>query len=383
LLPEGLRAFLVSVAIAGAGLFTLAFVGHYGSGPRYAVIGAVGVIAVALAGAFVRDRSALPAHQTIATVVSATRPPTEHETESRVYDARRFLTALRHLGDAEAQVARCAVTLYVHDPVPWEVEHVDPAVPLERWPRRQDEFAVEVTESRPPRVKVLWRASISPTLRDFGPIPLGRGRRGSSFIIAVREPGQLIRQYLFPTERFRGEWRHHLVRPAKELAVGLAALLLVQSGLRLHAGPVDLDLATVPRAALIAQAAWLALVGWRARSWWITRFALTDKRVMLLRGVLWRRVSTTSLPSAANVAYSRSILGSLFGYGALRFRDVPLFSPMWRVSDVPNPTDVYLQVVEETFEPEASEARRRPALDDSFSFDDDSYGDDELGALPL
>jgi len=140
----------------------------------------------------------------------------------------------------------------------------------------------------------------------------------------------------------------------------------------------------VPRAALIAQTAWLVLVGWRARSWWITRFALTDKRVMLLRGVLWRRVSTTSLPSAANVAYSRSILGSLFGYGALRFRDVPLFSPMWRVSDVPNPTDVYLQVVEEMFEPEASEARRRPALvDDSFSFDDDSYGDDELGALPL
>jgi hypothetical protein len=31
------------------------------------------------------------------------------------------------------------------------------------------------------------------------------------------------------------------------------------------------------------------------------------------------------------------------------------------VPNLPNPTDLYLQVVEEMYEPEASEARRRPA----------------------
>ena len=36
-----------------------------------------------------------------------------------------------------------------------------------------------------------------------------------------------------------------------------------------------------------------------------------------------------------------------------------------KVANLPNPTDLYLQVVEEMYEPEASEARRRPAkIDD-------------------
>jgi len=42
-----------------------------------------------------------------------------------------------------------------------------------------------------------------------------------------------------------------------------------------------------------------------------------------------------------------------------------VLNPLWWVPDLPNPGDLYLQVLEETYEPEASEARRRPArIDD-------------------
>ena len=44
---------------------------------------------------------------------------------------------------------------------------------------------------------------------------LGDAQAGVGFdrvdLIATREPSDLVRRYLFPTEKFRGEWRRHWI----------------------------------------------------------------------------------------------------------------------------------------------------------------------------
>ena len=50
---------------------------------------------------------------------------------------------------------------------------------------------------------------------------LGNAQAGVGFdrvdLIATREPSDLVRQYLFPTEKFRGEWRRHWIHLVKRL----------------------------------------------------------------------------------------------------------------------------------------------------------------------
>jgi hypothetical protein len=100
-------------------------------------------------------------------------------------------------------------------------------------------------------------------------------------------------------------------------------------------------------------------------TWLNTRLVLTNKRVMLIKGLLWRRVASVPLTKAADILHTRSLLGALLGYGTFRFSGVQALRPLWRVTDLPRPRDLYLQIVAETFEPEP-EPRHLPAqLDDS------------------
>src|SRR5215472_15248458 len=46
-------------------------------------------------------------------------------------------------------------------------------------------------------------------------------------LIATREPSDLVRRYLFPTEKFRGEWRRHWIQVARRLIIGVVATLVL------------------------------------------------------------------------------------------------------------------------------------------------------------
>jgi hypothetical protein len=176
----------------------------------------------------------------------------------------------------------------------------------------------------------------------------------------------MARWYLVPTERFRGEWRRHWIRWLKEALVGLAISLLILSGYRAEVREVVIDLGRIPSPDLVSQGFWCAWVLWRGLAWLNTRLVLTNKRVMLIKGLLWRRVASVPLTKAADILHTKSLLGALLDYGAFRFSSVRAFRPLWRVTDLPRPRDLYLQIVAETFEPESPEPRHLPAqLDDS------------------
>jgi len=171
-------------------------------------------------------------------------------------------------------------------------------------------------------------------------------------------PSDLARRYIFPTEKFRGEWRRHWIHLVKRLSLGVLATFIlgylagyfakegIQSGLT------------------ILVLIWIAVIGWvlwDVAEWYYDRFILTNKRVMLIEGIVSRRVAMMPLIKVTDMKYTQTPLGRVLGYGLFEIESAGQEQAMRKVTNLPNPTDLYLQVVEEMYEPDASEARRRPA----------------------
>jgi membrane protein YdbS with pleckstrin-like domain len=181
-------------------------------------------------------------------------------------------------------------------------------------------------------------------------------------LIATREPSDLVRRYLFPTEKFRGEWRRHWIHLIKRLAIGVVATFVLGYLSGYFAKQ------NIPSGLTILVLIWIVVMGWvlwDVAEWYYDRFILTNKRVMLIEGIISRKVAMMPLARVTDMKYTQSALGRVLGYGTFEIESAGQDQALRNVNNLPNPTDLYLQVVEEMYEPEASEARRRPAkIDD-------------------
>jgi membrane protein YdbS with pleckstrin-like domain len=191
---------------------------------------------------------------------------------------------------------------------------------------------------------------------------LGANQAGVGFdrvdLIATREPSELVRRYLFPTEKFRGEWRRHWIHLVKRLSLGVLATFV----LGYLAGYFAKQ--NITSALTILVLIWIAIMSWvlwDVAEWYYDRFILTNKRVMLIEGIVSRNVAMMPLGRVTDMKYTQSPLGRVLGYGTFELESAGQDQALRNVTNLPNPTDLYLQVVEEMYEPEASEARRRPA----------------------
>jgi membrane protein YdbS with pleckstrin-like domain len=181
-------------------------------------------------------------------------------------------------------------------------------------------------------------------------------------LIATREPSDLVRRYLFPTEKFRGEWRRHWVQLARKLSLGVVATLVLGYAAGYFASKQQGAVLTI---LVVLWMLVMAFVLWDVTLWYYDRFILTNKRLMLIQGVFNRRVAMLPLGRVQDMKYTQTALGRVLGYGTFEVESAGQDQALRTVSNLPNPTDLYLQVVEEMYEPEASEARRRPAqIDD-------------------
>ena len=198
----------------------------------------------------------------------------------------------------------------------------------------------------------------------FGTSDFGGGSE-SVDLIATRAPSDLVRRYLFPTEKFRGEWRRHWIHLVKRLSLGVLATFV----LGYLAGYFAKQ--NIQSALTILVLVWIGVIGWvlwDVAEWYYDRFILTNKRVMLIEGIIARRVAMMPLARVTDMKYTQSPLGRILGYGSFEIESAGQEQALRNVPNLPNPTDLYLQVVEEMYEPEASEARRRPAkIDDGGS----------------
>jgi membrane protein YdbS with pleckstrin-like domain len=183
----------------------------------------------------------------------------------------------------------------------------------------------------------------------------GGGAGGPRRVLPLEdEPTTLVARYLFPTERYRGEWKRHWISLTPPLGIGAGATLLLGylAGF-LTRQNVD---GLVTAAVLI----WLAViswVAWRVFDWYFDRFILTNKRVMVVNGIVTRKVAMMPLLRVTDMKYEQSALGRMLSYGTFVLESAGQDQALREVKYLPNPNELYLRVVEEMYEPQAVEAR--------------------------
>jgi len=197
-----------------------------------------------------------------------------------------------------------------------------------------------------------------------GAPPQRRRRRRRRVAPLQDKPSRLSARYLFPSESFRGEWRLHSIHIANPLTV--AVIATVALGGIAGAGEAYLDPAAAytPWVAPLSILAWLATMGWvglRIAYWHFYRFILTNKRVMVVEGIVARHVAMMPLARVTDMKYEQSPTGRMLNYGTFVIESAGQDQALREIPHLPNPNDLYLQVVEEMYEPAAVEARLRSA----------------------
>jgi len=168
------------------------------------------------------------------------------------------------------------------------------------------------------------------------------------------EPTTLVSRYLFPTERYRGEWKRHWIHLSGPLGIGAGATLL----LGYLAGFLSKqDINGLVTTAVLLWLAVISWVAWKVFDWYFDRFILTNKRVMVVNGIVTRKVAMMPLLRVTDMKYEQSALGRLLSYGTFVLESAGQDQALREVKYLPNPNELYLRVVEEMYEPQAVEAR--------------------------
>ncbi|MBX7269267.1 PH domain-containing protein [Micromonospora sp. Llam7] len=168
------------------------------------------------------------------------------------------------------------------------------------------------------------------------------------------EPSSLVARYLFPTERYRGEWKRHWIHLATPIVVGIAATFVLGYLSGFLAGQ---DVGALTTIAVLLWFAVMGWVAWRVADWWYDRFILTNKRVMVVNGIITRRVAMMPLVRVTDMKYEQTPAGRALNYGTFVLESAGQEQALREVKNLPNPNELYLRVVEEMYEPQAVEAR--------------------------
>ncbi|TDB71793.1 PH domain-containing protein [Micromonospora sp. KC721] len=176
------------------------------------------------------------------------------------------------------------------------------------------------------------------------------------------EPSSLVARYLFPTERYRGEWKRHWIHLTTPILVGVAATFVLGYLSGFLAGQ---DVGALTTIAVLLWFAVMGWVAWRVADWWYDRFILTNKRVMVVNGIITRRVAMMPLTRVTDMKYEQSPTGRALNYGTFVLESAGQEQALREIKNLPNPNELYLRVVEEMYEPQAVEARLGKEADEA------------------
>lgn len=237
--------------------------------------------------------------------------------------------------------------------------------PIPRGRPGEEQSSSDSSDDRP---RVTETQQVRQTIVDYGGPPVfskeelaGLDVDAAGFPINSRrimpledEPSAIVARYLFPSERYRGEWRLHWIYLSGPLAIGIVVTFILGylSGfLAGHAAP------TLTTVAVIV---WLIVLGWvayRIAYWHFYRFILTNRRVMLVNGIVTRNVAMMPLQRVTDMKYEQTPAGRALNYGTFVLESAGQEQALRTIKYLPNPNEIYLRVVEEMYEPQAVEAR--------------------------
>ncbi len=154
------------------------------------------------------------------------------------------------------------------------------------------------------------------------------------------------RRYLLPTERRVIEVRRHWAVLAGDTAQSLALLAVGVLLLRIFSAPA----ASFARALAIYFIVFVLLRwGWIMADWWVEKFIVTDKRVLLITGIANRKVAIMPLVKVTDLTFNRSGLGLMLGYGEFVVESAGQDQALSKVNYIPKPEKLYIQISELLF----------------------------------
>lgn len=162
-------------------------------------------------------------------------------------------------------------------------------------------------------------------------------------------------RYLIPGERRVVSARRHPAMFARVAVVTFLALLVAA----VVTGNISSGATRLAWLGALASVAWLV---WRLLDWNVNVFIVTNQRLMLVTGVTTRRVAMQPLRRVHDLTYKRSPLGRLIGYGEFQIESAAESQGLRRITYVPEPDAVYLQISELLF---ATAPRRTTRIADT------------------
>lgn len=164
---------------------------------------------------------------------------------------------------------------------------------------------------------------------------------------SIRISRRILDRYLLDDETPVVATRQHWGRLAEPFATALVSLVVVGG---LSAG---LDARTEPLGTVL-WVLWLVVAAravWRLLEWHNEWFVATDRRLLLVYGLVTHKVAMMPLRKVTDMNYGRSIMGRLLGYGEFVLESAGQDQAMRKISWVPEPDEKYRRLCATIFGP--------------------------------
>jgi Bacterial PH domain len=88
---------------------------------------------------------------------------------------------------------------------------------------------------------------------------------------------------------------------------------------------------------------------WIMADWWVEKFIVTDKRVLLVTGIAYRKVAIMPLVKVTDLTFNRSPTGMMLGYGEFVVESAGQDQALSKIQYIPRPEKLYIQMSELLF----------------------------------
>jgi hypothetical protein len=152
------------------------------------------------------------------------------------------------------------------------------------------------------------------------------------------------RRYLLPSERpviqVRRHWGVLAGDTLQSLGLLIAGIFVIRVG-----GDQDFIRMLAIYFCVFVVIRWAWIIG----DWYVERFIVTDKRVLLITGIVTRKVAIMPLVKVTDLTFNRSALGQMLGYGEFVVESAGQDQALSRITFIPKPEKLYIQMSELLF----------------------------------
>ncbi|HSK58173.1 MAG TPA: PH domain-containing protein [Actinomycetospora sp.] len=159
-------------------------------------------------------------------------------------------------------------------------------------------------------------------------------------MLAPRE----VDEYVLPTERRVIRFRRHWAVIVSEVLQAVILFVLLALGAAFLPQNVVLDNLFWYGALLV-----LLKTSYKVSEWWVEKVVVTDKRVMLTKGIITHQAGMMPLTKVTDLTFERSLLGRILGYGTMVIESAGQIQALNRIDYLPDPEEVYEAISELVF----------------------------------